>query len=318
MDEKIDVLMATYNGERYIREQLDSILSQTYKNINLIISDDCSTDNTTNIIYEYMKKDNRIKLFRQKQNIGYRKNFEFLCKNSTSKYIMFSDQDDVWNFEKIYKMYKYIKEKQCNLVYCDLEIVDKNLNCINKSMMKFLHVENNIKYCDYRAVNLNNVVTGCAMLVKREVIDNCYPFPKDIYPHDWWIALIACQNGEICFYNENLVKYRQHSENTIGIYKENRNDFKNYRNSIIEFQYNHFEICLKNIDKFNSDYQKRVEISYNYFKKLLNNDIINKKYSVFNYVYYGNSFSYKIKKYILLHLPKFAKILFNVRKGVIK
>ena len=94
--EKIDKLMATYNGEKYIRQQLDSILSQTYNEFNLIISDDASSDNTVGILKEYENKDSRIKVFKQEKNLGVVENFEFLLKQVTTDFFMLADQDDIW------------------------------------------------------------------------------------------------------------------------------------------------------------------------------------------------------------------------------
>ena len=100
--EKIDILLATYNGSKYLHEQLDSILSQSYENINVIIRDDGSSDNTVMIIKEYEQKDNRVKLLSDNLgNLGFVRNFEELMKNSTSEYLMFSDQDDIWYIIKL-------------------------------------------------------------------------------------------------------------------------------------------------------------------------------------------------------------------------
>ena len=95
-NDTIDILLPTYNGEKYLKEQLDSILNQTYKNIRLIISDDCSKDSTPKILEEYRKKDERIELYLQKENIGVVKGIEFLLKKVKSNYYMLADQDDVW------------------------------------------------------------------------------------------------------------------------------------------------------------------------------------------------------------------------------
>lgn len=110
--EKIDILLATYNGEKYLREQIDSILKQTYKNFNLIISDDCSKDSTRKILKEYEQKDNRIIVYLQENNLGYVKNFEFLLSKVQSKIYMLSDQDDVWLPEKIEKTYNKLKKNK--------------------------------------------------------------------------------------------------------------------------------------------------------------------------------------------------------------
>ena len=111
MDSKIEILMATYNGEKYIREQIDSIISQTYSNWTLLIRDDVSKDDTVKIIKEYEKKDKRIKLLEDnKGNLGFVKNFEELLKNSSEDFIMFSDQDDYWLEDKIEKYINELKK----------------------------------------------------------------------------------------------------------------------------------------------------------------------------------------------------------------
>ena len=96
MEEKIDILMATYNGEKYLKEQIESILNQTYKNIRLIISDDASKDSTPQILEEYRKKDSRIEIYLNKENRGVVKNIEFLLEKVEDKFYMLADQDDVW------------------------------------------------------------------------------------------------------------------------------------------------------------------------------------------------------------------------------
>ena len=107
---KIDILLATYNGEKYLQEQIESILNQTYTDFRLLISDDASTDNTIKIIEEYAKKDKRILTFVQKENLGVIKNFEFLLNKVENEYFMFSDQDDIWMKEKIEKSLAKIEE----------------------------------------------------------------------------------------------------------------------------------------------------------------------------------------------------------------
>ena len=138
MKEKVDVLVATYNGEKYLREQLDSIIKQTYKNIRILISDDCSKDRTQEILQEYEKKDDRIKIFLHDRNLGSNKNFEFLLRQVESKFYMLSDQDDVWLPEKIEKTIQKQKETGADLVFGDLEVV-------NEKIEEFEHLRYNIQ-----------------------------------------------------------------------------------------------------------------------------------------------------------------------------
>ena len=136
--EQIDILMATYNGEKYLREQIESILNQTYSNIRLIISDDCSKDKTREIIKEYEQKDNRITAYFQENNLGYAKNFEFLLTKVENDFYMLSDQDDYWLPEKVEKTFNRLKETNADLVFTDLEVVDENLKTIYQSFNDFM------------------------------------------------------------------------------------------------------------------------------------------------------------------------------------
>ena len=145
--EKIDVLMATYNGEKYLREQIDSILNQTYSNINLIISDDCSTDKTQEILKEYEQKDSRVILKLHKERFGIIKNFEYLLNQVKSDYYMLSDQDDVWLPEKIEKSFKKLNDENADLVFADLEVVDENLKTIYPSYGDYMLLNRKIKKC---------------------------------------------------------------------------------------------------------------------------------------------------------------------------
>ena len=151
--EKVDVLLATYNGEKYLKEQIDSILEQTYSDFRLFISDDGSADDTRKILEEYKNKDSRIQVFFQESNLGVVKNFEFLLKKVESAYYMFSDQDDIWKAEKIEKSLNKIENDNCDLVYSDLEVVDEKLNVTYESYWKLKGIYNKIKkYSSYNSL----------------------------------------------------------------------------------------------------------------------------------------------------------------------
>ena len=132
MNEKVDILVATYNGEKYIKDQIESLLNQTYSNIQIIISDDCSKDNTREILKQY-EQNSKIKIYYQEQNQGYVKNFEFLLKKVENPLYMLCDQDDVWKKEKVQKSIEKLQKENLDLVFGDLEVVDENLNTIKKS-----------------------------------------------------------------------------------------------------------------------------------------------------------------------------------------
>ena len=179
MKEPIDVLLATYNGEKYLKEQIDSILKQTYQNIHLIISDDGSKDHTREILKEYEEKDSRVKVYYQNENLGCIKNFEFLLEQVKSPLYMLSDQDDIWKPEKIEKTYEKLMEEKADLVFGDLEVVDNALNPMYPSFNDFMKLSRKIKkFKNTAQLNyLYNCVTGCTILSKKKWIEKILPLP---------------------------------------------------------------------------------------------------------------------------------------------
>ena len=140
MKEKVDILLTTYNTHiPYLKEQVESILNQTYKNINLLISDDNSTNQeVVKILKEYEKKDDRVKIYVQEKNLGYIRNFEFLLKQSKAPYVMFSDHDDVWYKNKVEKSVEKIKQEDVDMVYCNAnQINEKGEIIINENYFKY-------------------------------------------------------------------------------------------------------------------------------------------------------------------------------------
>lgn len=254
MDEYVDILIASYNGEKYIEEQLDSILQQTYKKINIYISDDNSTDNTQNILKKYESKYGNIEVTYQEQNIGSIRNFEYLMTKVKNPYYMLSDQDDVWYKDKVEKSLKKLKEENSDLVFTDLEVVDENLNTINKSFYTMMGKIGKInKSIDKKEFNyLYNSITGCTVLSKSSFIDKILPLPKNskYVIHDSWIGLITSLYGKVVFLNEPTVKYRQHGNNQIGANKRKYESFDEMRNLFISVKLDLFKTYLENNGKF--------------------------------------------------------------------
>ena len=179
--EVIDILMATYNGEKYLREQIDSILNQTYSNFRLLISDDCSKDGTRKILEEYEKKDNRIIVFYQEKNLGYVKNFEFLLTKVENEIYALSDQDDVWNSDKVEKSVKKLKDSNADLVFTDLEVVNEKLETLYPSYNDYMIFSRKIsKFTNsYLLEYLYNTITGCTLVSKKKFLDKILPIPMD-------------------------------------------------------------------------------------------------------------------------------------------
>ena len=216
--EKIDILLATYNGSKYLHEQLDSILSQSYENINVIIRDDGSSDNTVMIIKEYEQKDNRVKLLSDNLgNLGFVRNFEELMKNSTSEYLMFSDQDDIWYNNKVETSYKRIKAiEEKNGKSCPI-LVHTNSKIMNyETRTKSLFISDCAKNSSFENSFFNFFVQGSTMLINGSLKREALPFSKEVYLHDRYLHLIAEFIGIRSYVDAPTMDYRQHSNNEIG------------------------------------------------------------------------------------------------------
>lgn len=220
----ISILLASYNGEKYIAEQIESILNQTEKNFCLYINDDCSTDNTFKIAKEYEKKyPDKIKVTKNDKNSGNAKyNFINMMTEHKDKYVMLCDQDDIWIPNKIEITLKKMLEVENRygketpiLIHTDLKVVDYNLKEISNSFKHYI-------YANYDKTKLNNliiqnIVTGCTAMYNKSLA-NLIKYPEGfIVMHDWWLALIASAFGVIDHCDEQTILYRQHGDNSVGV-----------------------------------------------------------------------------------------------------
>lgn len=220
--DKIAILMATYNGEKYICQQIDSILSQTCKDWELYIHDDGSTDNTIAALESYVEKyPNKIHLIDGKSTGGAKYNFFYLFGQVEAPYYMTCDQDDVWLDKKIELTYDKMltienKADVPCLVYTELRVVDSELNTIADTMSEYQSLD-----CHKRTINqfiLQNSVTGCTMMVNMALRDKMLHITDidNTIMHDWWAALVAAQFGKTAFIDEPTILYRQHGDNSLG------------------------------------------------------------------------------------------------------
>lgn len=220
--DKIAILMATYNGEKYICQQIDSILSQTCKDWELYIHDDGSTDNTIAAVESYVEKyPNKIHLIDGKSTGGAKYNFFYMFGQVEAPYYMTCDQDDVWLDKKIELTYDKMltienKADVPCLVYTELRVVDSELNTIADTMSGYQSLD-----CHKRTINqfiLQNSVTGCTMMVNRALRDKMLRITDidNTIMHDWWAALVAAQFGKTGFIDEPTILYRQHGDNSLG------------------------------------------------------------------------------------------------------
>lgn len=324
MKETIDILMATYNGEKYLKEQIESILNQTYKNIRLVISDDCSKDGTKNILKQY-EENERIEIHYHEKNQGYIKNFEYLLKQVKNEIYMLSDQDDVWMPQKIEKSYETLIKNGADLVFGDLEVVDENLKTIYTSFNKFMLLDKKInKYIDSYKVNyLYNCVTGCTLMSRSKWIKYILPIPTDskYLIHDHWIGLIVALNGKLTYIPEIYIKYRQHGNNQIGTDKISYGfkKLEQVRELFINVKLGIFKTYVKHNDKFSEELQKLNSEAYEYFKMIQKKKNFNfKKWGVFHKIYKTETFMYYIENFLIMNMPFIAKGLFKMRYGVLK
>ncbi|MBJ8505168.1 glycosyltransferase family 2 protein [Acinetobacter seifertii] len=212
---KISVCMATYNGEKYIKEQLVSILKQISETDEVIISDDSSVDNTLNIIKSI--NDSRVKVYRNCfRNVI--KNFEFSISKASGDIIFLSDQDDIWHPDKIRNYMDQFNNINIGLVISNLQLIDKNGNEIDREFF-----EQGFQIGFLQNLIKNNFI-GCSMAFRQELVSKILPFPDNIPMHDWWIGLIALKISRVKYIDKKLTYYRRHDNNVTS---GSRSSFKN-------------------------------------------------------------------------------------------
>jgi glycosyltransferase involved in cell wall biosynthesis len=208
---RISVCMTSYNGELYIKPQIDSILSQLSDEDELIISDDGSQDNTINIIKSY--NDSRIRLYINnfKNHIL---NFEFVLSKAKGNYIFLADQDDVWVSNKVNICLNYLKKY--DLICSDCFVVDGNMEIIK------LHFHNNSvkQHSGFIKNIIKNNYLGCCLAFNRKILEYSLPFPNKLITHDTWIGLVAELVGKTLFITDRLIYFRRHSSNTSNTLKK--------------------------------------------------------------------------------------------------
>lgn len=287
--------MTTYNGEEYLSAQIDSILNQTIEDIELVISDDCSTDGTYRILNFYAQKDNRVKIFRNEYNLGYLKNFERVISLTKGEYIALSDQDDIWTKNHLEILLDNIGNSvlSCGNVSISNECgIDTGRTWDDVHLTSVMPEDSNHKLLSL--IYFRGCYQGASMLFKKELINYLVPFPSNITFHDFWIACVACLYGGISYTNKIIANYRIHGNNLSG----------NHNNRFVR-RYFFKRLCFKgmNLDR----------IYYiNGLKRLpnLNNEtieLLNKMESF----YYGNR-SISGKFINILYLLNNFKVIFCI------
>ena len=230
----LSVAMCTYNGSKFIKDQLNSIIEQSRKIDEIIICDDCSTDDTVAIINEYIEKyPDLIQLIQNKVNLRSTKNFENAILNCTGDYIFFADQDDIWDFFKVEKIIaKFEGNNLLEGIFTNGKLIDDYNETIPNTDMwdSFYFFEKNLdKPVDLLCLLKHhaNMVTGATLCIKKTIVDLILPFPdltKKKFYHDEWIALILASRNSLDYINEHLISYRIHSSQQIGVNRKKLDD----------------------------------------------------------------------------------------------
>ncbi|HIC0810426.1 TPA: glycosyltransferase family 2 protein [Streptococcus agalactiae] len=214
---KVNILMATYNGEKFLAQQIESIQKQTFKEWNLLIRDDGSSDKTCDIIRNFTAKDSRIRFINENEhhNLGVIKSFFTLVNYEVADFYFFSDQDDVWLPEKLSVSLEAAKHKASDvplLVYTDLKVANQELNILQDSMIRAQSHHANTTLLPELT---ENTVTGGTMMINHALAEKWFT-PNDILMHDWFLALLAASLGEIIYLDLPTQLYRQHDNNVLG------------------------------------------------------------------------------------------------------
>ena len=204
----VSVVMCTYNGEKFIRAQVGSILQQTWPNVELIVVDDASTDQTPSILQEYARKDKRVKIHSNEKNLGYNKNFEKAFGLANGEFIAPSDQDDIWDAHKIETMMNKWPAGSQFVYSLSGDFWGDDFNSRRPAPKVFYSDIDDV----YKLV-FNSPVHGHACMFKKELLSVCLPFPSDIF-YDWWISMHAASIGTIGCIPQTLTWHRVHESNS--------------------------------------------------------------------------------------------------------
>ncbi|TAM09132.1 MAG: glycosyltransferase [Nevskiaceae bacterium] len=200
----VSIALCTYNGSRFLREQLDSLLVQDYPQFEIVAVDDASSDDSFSILEAYARRDQRLKLHRNPHTLGFSKNFETVIHLCRGALIAPCDQDDVWSPHKLSSLQKAIGDAP--MVYCDSELIDADGNSLHRHISD-LRVLAPVR--DPAALVFGTCVYGHAMLFRRELLNDALPLPTGM-SHDQWLSCVAACRGTLQYCDEALVGYRQH------------------------------------------------------------------------------------------------------------
>ncbi|WP_394523324.1 glycosyltransferase family 2 protein [Lacrimispora sp. JR3] len=294
----ITVLLAAYNGEAYIRQQLDSILDQTYKELTIVISDDHSSDRTPEILKEYEQTypDRITCMLNETASGSPQNNFFRLLRQARGEYVMLCDQDDLWLPDKAEVTLKEMKrlEKQWGrdvplLVHGDLSVTDQDGRIRHKSMARY----QKIAVLDNRFSHylVENNITGNTVMINQGFYPYLTYIPQTCMMHDWWLGLLASCFGKISYIDRPLLLYRQHESNQVG----SKGGMRQYAERLthkhqVREQYRKLFLQAELfLDRFGTDMTGEQRETLEQFIKLQEMDRIKKIYTIWKYKFYKST-----------------------------
>lgn len=309
----ISIAMTTYNGEKYLREQLDSILNQTFSDFELIICDDCSKDATVKILEEYSLKDKRVRYFVNEKNLGFKKNFEKAISLCSGEYVAFSDQDDIWLPEKLEESITHIGNN--NLLCSNSLLIDENGNSLNLTYKECAglnrYFPNDYEF-RFKHILIWNFVQGASVLAKKDFLLQNMPIPENLVYHDYYFGVIAQMQNSLIYYDKVLAKYRQHTTQQTENKKASFNIFKRYQRKDYDDINNAKNILTRN--DFPFQFKSYVEDYIKY------NEYMNNNKNFFTLSFYSKNYIYftldKKKSHKVIHICKriISIILFKIKR----
>jgi glycosyltransferase involved in cell wall biosynthesis len=214
-NQSVGVILPTFNGVKYLEEQINSILTQTFQHFTLHIFDDCSADQTINIVNKLSDKDPRIILHQNSSQLGVIKNINDALYEIDSDIYFLADQDDIWLPEKMEKQLAVMADENVIMTFTNLQLVDDNGQSMNTDFWSVEEIDP--QYVNSpEIIAVRTMVTGCTMAFKKRLLEIALPIPEQATMHDHWLSFFAAKTGKIVPISEALVLYRQHSNNMIG------------------------------------------------------------------------------------------------------
>lgn len=205
----VSVCMATFNGELFLGEQIDSILSELTEFDQLVVVDDCSKDRTLDILSSYASRDTRIVIIKNEYNLGVVKTFEISLCNASNEIIFLADQDDIWVPGRIDSCLSILASKpEVAAVLVNAEIL-----AFDEKTGRSFYCSNAVPVLTLSSQLLKNKVIGCCLCFRKSVLGLALPFVPGISMHDWWLGCSSLLVGKIYFLDENKIYYRRHSNN---------------------------------------------------------------------------------------------------------